>query len=443
MFSGFPAELKKRGLSADVRTVLHIHQLMSHGLIHNMGTLYSLAERLVVKDPRQKGPYTVAFFAHFLEIDIKQGQLLDEAVMLSDVFYNWRIEKAPGELPSPKLVAEFLEYIFNRSFRLDAAGVPLEEIRPEGLISDVPFAPLDKDQEDADTDHSDKDLEEIVRRMREIAKEQDEAHSGGRKFIGNKGRSPYGHNGRASSGVRVAGESTHMTARMVLNDPRYFPLDMNEVLSDGNTDAALAALKGIADHSSKVTLDIDETVRMGARRAGLFLPHLKKEDEEQLSVMLFIDNGGYSMDPYVPNVRALFQKMNIRYGHDLRIFYFHNIIGPTVYKDPTRTKYPVATDALLNEGRHHSVFFIGDASMSPNELNGYGARRSGFDRLREFAAAFPRLVWLNPVKVGYWAHTETIEDIRTVIHMFPLTPRGIERAVAYMNQFSPRRTAEV
>src|SRR5690242_20521883 len=163
MFSGFPAELNKHGLSADVRTVLHIYQLMSHGLIRNLGTLYSFTERLVVKDPRQKGPYTVAFFAHFLEIEIKPGQSLDEAVILSDVFYTWRTENAPGELPSPELVAEFLEYVFNRAFKLDSLRGPLEEIRPEGVNVDIPFLPSDQDQSDVDTDHSGKDLEDILR----------------------------------------------------------------------------------------------------------------------------------------------------------------------------------------------------------------------------------------------------------------------------------------
>lgn len=443
MFSGFPAELKKHGLAADVRTVLNIYRLMSYGLVRNIGSLYSLTERLVVKDPRQKGPYTVAFFNHFLEIEIKPGQSLDEAVMLSDVFYNWRTAHAPNELPNPELVAEFLDYVFNRGFKLESLAGPLEEPRPEGLNADIPFLPAGPDQDETDTNHSDKDLDEILRRMREVAEEQNEAHSGGRKYIGNKGRSPYGHNGRASDGVRVGGEATHMTARMVLQDPRYFPLDMNEILSDSNTDAALAALKGIAEHSARITLDVEETIRWGARRGGLFLPHVKHKDEEQLNVMLFIDNGGYSMDPYVPNVRALFQKMTTRFGHDLRIFYFHNIIGTTVYKDQARTQYPVSTESILKEGRHHSVFFVGDAAMSPNELHGYGARMSGFEWLREFAAAFPRLVWLNPVREGSWGHTETIEDIRSVIRMFPLTPRGIERSVAYMNQFSPRKTADV
>ncbi len=443
MFSGFPAELKQHGLSADVRTILQLYQLMSHGLIRNLGGLYSFAERLVVKQPRQKGPYTVAFFGHFLDIHIQQGQALDEAVILSDVFYNWRIEQAPGQLPTPQLVNEFLDHVLNQSPDLQALAQALEEQRTDLSKADIPFLDAGDEQDGVDSDHSDKDLDEIIKRMKEIAEEQKEAHSGGKKYIGNRGSSPYGHNGRASSGIRVGGEATHMTARMVLSDPRYFPLNMNELLSDSNTDAALAALKGIAESNSRVSLDIDETIRQGARRAGLFLPYLKTDEVDQLNVMLFIDNGGYSMDPYVPNVRALFQKMTTRYGHDLRIFYFHNIIGATVHTDQSRTNHPVMTESLLKEGRHHSVFFVGDASMSPNELHGYGARISGFEYLREFALAFPRLAWLNPVREGAWPHTETVQDIRSVARMFPLTPRGIERAVAHMNQFSPRKTAEV
>jgi len=50
------------------------------------------------------------------------------------------------------------------------------------------------------------------------------------------------------------------------------------------------------------------------------------------------------------------------------------------------------------------------------------------------AEAFPRLVWLNPVREGAWGRTETLDDIRTVIRMFPLTPRGIEKSVAYLNR---------
>lgn len=442
MFITFPSALRRQGLDADVRTLLHLYKLMSCGLVSNLGELYSFGERLVVKQPRQKGPYTVAFFAHFLGIHIQPGQALDEAVILSDVFYNWRLEHAPGRMPSAQLVSEFLDSVLNQSPDLKSLAATLADLLPNPPIAEVPFLPSGDEQDTADTDYSDLDLEEIVKRMTQIAEEQTEAHSGGQKYIGNRGSSPYGHNGRSSSGIRVGGESAHLTARMVLSDPRYFPLDMNALLSDSNMDAALAALKGIAEHSSRLELDLDETIRQGARRGGLILPHLKDEEDERLHVMLFIDNGGYSMDPYVPSVRNLFQKMKTRYGHDLRIFYFHNILGATVHKDQTRTKEAVMLESLLKEGRHHSVFIVGDASMAPNELHGYGARKSGFDYLREMAAAFPRLAWLNPVREGVWSITETIRDIRTVARMFPLTPRGIERAVTYLNQFSARNTEQ-
>jgi len=61
MLTTFPSELRKHGLQADVRTILNLYTLMSRGLIGNLGGLYSCGERIVVKEPRQKGPFTVAF----------------------------------------------------------------------------------------------------------------------------------------------------------------------------------------------------------------------------------------------------------------------------------------------------------------------------------------------------------------------------------------------
>src|SRR5262249_47931896 len=158
------------------------------------------------------------------------------------------------------------------------------------------------------------------------------------------------------------------------------------------------------------------------------------QEDEQLNVMLFIDNGGFSMDPHIPVVRALFQKMKTRFDHDLRIFYFHNIIDPVVHTDQSRTREPVEIQNLLRESKHQRVFIVGDASMAPYELHGAWLGKSGFDLLRDMSDAFPRLVWLNPVAPGAWGRTETIDDIRTVVKMFPLTPRGIEKAVAHLNR---------
>jgi uncharacterized protein with von Willebrand factor type A (vWA) domain len=411
---------------------------MSRGLVKNLGGLYSFGERIVVKDPREKGPYTVAFFAHFLDIHIAPGQTLDDAVIRSDAFTTWRRENAPGRTSSPQLVDEFLESVLNRTPDIKGLAEAIKQQRGSSPDINVPFFEPDETSPDVDVDHSDKDLDELIRKMQEIAEQQNEAHRGGRKWVGTGGTSPYGHAGRSSNGIRVGGRSAHLSARLVLNDPRFFPLNMNAILSDNNIDAAFAALKGVEEHSSHLELDLDETIRVGARRGGLFIPHLTRKDDEQLNVMLFIDNGGFSMDPYIPVVRALFQKMKTRFDHDLRIFYFHNIIDSTVHSDQARQSEPIPLESLLREGKHQRVFMVGDASMAPYELHGSWMGTSGFDLLHEMAAAFPRMVWLNPVREGSWGLVETIDDIRTVVKMFPLTPRGIEKAVTYLNQVSER-----
>src|ERR1019366_10683800 len=107
----FPSTLRSHGINSDARTLIHLYTLMSRGLVRDLGGVYSHGERLVVKDPREKGPYTIAFFAHFLDIHITPGQTLDDAVMHSDAFNNWRHEYAPGRTPSSQLVDEFLDSV--------------------------------------------------------------------------------------------------------------------------------------------------------------------------------------------------------------------------------------------------------------------------------------------------------------------------------------------
>ena len=49
----------------------------------------------------------------------------------------------------------------------------------------------------------DKLMEELQKRL----EEQTERHDGGSRWVGTGGRSPFGHSGRASHGVRVGGQS--------------------------------------------------------------------------------------------------------------------------------------------------------------------------------------------------------------------------------------------
>ncbi len=261
--------------------------------------------------------------------------------------------------------------------------------------------------------------------------------------MGTDGESEYGSEGGSAGSVRVGGTGAHLSARLVLNDMRYFPLDMNAALSDNNVDAALAALRGVAERQSHLELDIDETVRLGAKRHGLILPELRQQEDARLNVMLFIDNGGFSMDLHVRIVRALFQKMKVRFAHEMQIFYFHNMVQETVYRDVERRTEPVSLDSLLREGERKNVLLVGDASMAPYELHSPGRGPSGYQCLREMAAAFPKMAWLNPVREMAWRSTETIGDIRRLVEMFPLTPRGIEQSVLHLNRISASKVAKV
>ena len=70
-----------------------------------------------------------------------------------------------------------------------------------------------------------------------------------------------------------------------------------------------------------------------------------------------------------------------------------------------------------------------DASMAPYELNKHSLR--AYLKIKK---KFKKTVWLNPEPKKYWNHTYTLNVIKQVIDMYPLTPNGIEEAVREMNR---------
>ncbi|MEL6123425.1 MAG: hypothetical protein AAFR14_06855 [Bacteroidota bacterium] len=98
-------------------------------------------------------------------------------------------------------------------------------------------------------------------------------------------------------------------AREVIDNPNYYPVDIDANINDDNVDAALASLKGILQETNDRYLDIPLTVKEGVAQGGLFLPIELDKTENRLQVMLLIDNGGYSMDYHILPVQTLFKKM--------------------------------------------------------------------------------------------------------------------------------------
>ena len=91
-----------------------------------------------------------------------------------------------------------------------------------------------------------------------------------------------------------------------MGDKNFFPIDRAALLNDNNVDAALASIKGVIEESAIEKLDVPQTIKNGLKRGGLFIPELSSEKNEELKVIVLIDNGGYSMSPYIRTVQNLF-----------------------------------------------------------------------------------------------------------------------------------------
>ena len=434
MFETLPLHFRTFGLKADVRTLLLLQRAAEKGLVTTLGDIFNVLKGFTVKDPKDIGPFTRAFYAYFLNISIYDNEKLNDAIERSDTFKHWLedfTEKRPEVVDLEERINAFLDEVHLTSYDIQAV-IDGKEI----FKNDDPNLDDQPQEEGSDTerdlskmaDYSGLTLEEILERMREIAKHQKSKHSGGSHWIGTGGISPYGHGGAAKNGVRVGGSGGGKMARAVLNDRNFYPVDLDGLLNDNSIDAALASLKGIIEESAHDFLDVEATIKEGLKRGGLFLPEIKKITQEKLQVILLIDNGGYSMLYYVKIVRELFKKMKTRFAHDLETYYFHNTVYNEVYSNPNRTQ-KVTIESILAKDANYRIFIIGDASMASYELS-----RTSLHFYEELVKKFKKTVWINPEEERAWPYTQTIQMIKTIVPMFPMTPRGIENAVKSMNR---------
>ena len=436
MFETLPEIFREYKLDVDVRALLLLKKSMEKGLVKTLGDIYNVLRGIIVKDPEMLGPFTRAFYQYFLNIDIENGDTLNDAILRSDTFREWRddnIDRFGDDLEDEDWVNRFLDEVHLSSYDikkiLDGRKI-WDKDRGDKEDEDGGDASLERQRAllEKMADYSNLSLEELLERMKEVMDKQRSRHSGGSHWIGTGGISPYGHGGAAKDGLRVGGTGGGRMARKVLNDRKFFPVDKDAILNDNNVDAALSSLKGIIEESAYEQLDIEETIDKGLKRGGLFIPELKNLKEKKLQVLLLIDNGGYSMDPYIRVVRTLFKKMKTRFAHDLETYYFHNTIYDRAYSDAARRK-PVSLDRILSKDPNYRVFIIGDASMASYELN-----KLSIESYKSMRQHFNKIAWLNPEPERYWGYTFTIQVIKELIDMYPLSPRGIEEAVREMNK---------
>lgn len=440
MFNSLPKYLKDNGLQGDVRTLLLLKKGLERGLVHTLGDLYLLLKGLVTNAPKDFGPFTTAFYQYFLDIDIKKGETLDNAILRSEAFKNWRKNNETSEDFEREWKADELKELVN-DFLNDVhfTSYDIQNIlKGDNILqNDNPNRPDTEGSDDAPNDilkraadYNNISVEELLERMKQVAAQQKRRHSGGDHWIGTGGTSPYGNNGAADGGIRVGGTGGGKMARATLEDRNFFPVDTKLILQDNTVDVALAFLKGIEEGAVERYLDIPLTISEGVKQGGVFLPFEKEKIEQKVQVLLLIDNGGWSMSPYVESVTKLFSKMKRRFAHDLKTYYFHNTLYEGAYKDEFRSYSQLEmVDSICKLDKNFAVFIIGDADMGLYELTPNSL--ASWQKLKDH---FQRIIWLNPTEERFWRNSNTIGKLSQEFDMFPLSPYGIEKGVELMNK---------
>ena len=202
---------------------------------------------------------------------------------------------------------------------------------------------------------------------------------------------------------------------------------------------ALKRLRNLVPVGPRDQINIDETIYQTMKNAGEIEIVFDRSFKDRLKVLLAIDNGGWSMDPYIQMVQTLFNYARAQFK-DVKTYFFHNTIYDNLWEDPPRHRKPYLVDELVRLDPETRLVILGDASMAPYELMATDGsihleERSGkpsYERLQFIAATFPYAIWLNPKLAIEWPYTRTIGIIREIFPMFELTLDGLEKAVTYM-----------
>jgi uncharacterized protein len=285
------------------------------------------------------------------------------------------------------------------------------------------------------------DLDQLDKMFEERLREQKERHDGGSKWVGTGGKSPFGHSGAPRPGIRVGGEGRNRSAIRVAGDRSFRAYRNDLTLDTRQAGVALRKLRMFIREGALDELDLEGTIDATAKNAGELDVKVRPPRRPNTRVILMMDVGG-SMDPYAELVSRLFSAASkATHFKELRYYYFHNAVYGSVYKDARFSQRVSVNDLLHDCGPHYKLICVGDALMSPYELlsaNGSSwlseeGQKPGIYWFMELQRHFTRSCWLNPEPPSYWSGN-TIEHVRSVFEMFPLTVDGLGQAVAHLTK---------
>ncbi len=385
--------LKDVGIPVTLQQILDFYKAFSKGLVRDIDTLFLVMRLIFVKRTEHYDLFEQAFKQYFYGEERELSVKCWEELLESKPFSKWLQEE------------------------ISQGKIGIKELQESSL-------------------------EDLIRRFWEIALSQRGEHHGGNRWIGSGGGSPFGHSGKrvTEGGIRVFGSSVHGTARKVIGERRYINYSDDAPLTKENIRQILSSMKSLRPVGPLSELDVDETIYKTAKNGGEIELVFRRELRNRIEIVVLLDNGGYSMTPYIPIVKTIFRRIKDSF-ENVRYYYFHNCIYGQVYIDPPRTK-PLKWEDLIRMGPKVRLIIIGDANMAPSELMAsFGSidiytavRKPGYQWLQELRKAFPASVWLNPIQKKYWPYESiTIRRIGNIFYMEDLTLGGLRRAVEYLN----------
>ncbi|MCK5799246.1 MAG: VWA domain-containing protein [Deltaproteobacteria bacterium] len=281
------------------------------------------------------------------------------------------------------------------------------------------------------------DLDALRELLAERLREQQERHAGGNRWIGTGGTSPFGHSGQNPAGVRIGGQSGARSAAQVAMDRRYRAYRSDLVLDVRQIKVALRKLRDLRRDGQRLELDLDETVDKTCKNAGDLELVWRPPRRNNVKLLLLMDVGG-SMTPHAQVMSQLFSAaMQSKHFRDFHAYYFHNCVYDRVYEDAWFERGLPVAELLARYGPNYKLILVGDAMMHPIELFESGGAidwwtqnfTPGIAWLQRLGDHFERIAWLNPERPRYWRHV-TVEAIRQIFPMFPLTLDGLQATVS-------------
>ena len=284
--------------------------------------------------------------------------------------------------------------------------------------------------------------DEIMETLKKRLEEQQKRHEGGNKWIGTAGKSPYGAQGFNPEGVRIGQEKGRQGKALKVWDKRDFKnLDATVELGTRNIKVALRRLRKFAREGAADELDLDATIKGTARKAYLDIV-MRPERHNAVKLLLMLDVGG-SMDPHIKVMEELFSAARSEFKH-MEYFYFHNCPYEAMWKDNKRrwSERTPTFDIMHKYPHDYKLIFVGDASMSPYEINYAGGsvehwnEEAGEVWMKRLTNIYHSSVWINPIPEQHWTHSQSIQMMKTLMEgrMFPLTLDGLDRAMRQLTR---------